>query len=90
MLLPIEIASSKLVSIVEYSLWTKKNKFSFFVLDMLFHLTESITNSIKVQQNSNSNPQFLPVITKPLTTKIVQVNCLFDKLENNNEKLFSH
>ncbi len=42
-------------------------------LGMLYHLTDAITNSIDLKQNPNSNPEFLTVITKPLTERIVQV-----------------
>jgi hypothetical protein len=40
---------------------------------MLYHLTNAITNSLDLKQNPNSNPEFLTVITKPLTELIVQV-----------------
>ncbi len=40
---------------------------------MLYHLTDAVTKSINLQRNPSSNPEFLTVITKPLTEKIVQV-----------------
>ncbi|CAF3655824.1 unnamed protein product [Rotaria sp. Silwood1] len=39
--------------------------------NMLYHLTNSITKSINLKRNPNSNPEFLTVITKPLTERIV-------------------
>jgi sodium-dependent phosphate cotransporter len=65
-LLPVEIASGK------------DNLFFFYFkklkcIGMLYHLTDVITNSINLQRNPNSNPEFLTVITKPLTDLIVQV-----------------
>ncbi|CAF2794072.1 unnamed protein product [Rotaria sp. Silwood2] len=44
--------------------------------NMLYHLTNPITKSINLKRNPNSNPQFLTVITKSLTERIVQV-CYF-------------
>lgn len=41
---------------------------------MLFHLTDVITRSIPLNGTSTSNPEFLTVLTKPLTEKIVQVS----------------
>ncbi|CAF4387046.1 unnamed protein product [Rotaria sp. Silwood2] len=42
--------------------------------NMLYHLTNPITKSINLKRNPNSNPQFLTVITKSLTERIVQLN----------------
>ena len=70
--LPVEIASSRSflapikVVIKEMS-------------DMLYHFTNAITNSINLEPNANSNPQFLTIITKPLTNKIVQVRTRQEK-----------
>ncbi|CAF4364450.1 unnamed protein product, partial [Rotaria sp. Silwood2] len=44
------------------------------VSNMLYHLTNPITKSINLKRNPNSNPQFLTVITKSLTERIVQVS----------------
>ncbi|UJR16768.1 hypothetical protein I4U23_003668 [Adineta vaga] len=44
------------------------------VSGMLFHLTDGITKLINFKRNSNSNPEFLTVITKPLTERIVQLD----------------
>ncbi|CAF3332402.1 unnamed protein product [Rotaria sp. Silwood2] len=44
--------------------------------NMLYHLTNSITKSINLKRNPNSNPQFLTVITKSLTERIVQIECI--------------
>ncbi len=54
---------------------------------MLYHLTGAITNSIDLKRNANSNPEFLTVITKPLTQLIVQV---IEKKRNffENKKIF--
>ncbi|CAF1395105.1 unnamed protein product [Adineta steineri] len=41
---------------------------------MLFHLTDIITNSINLERNSTANPEFLTVLTKPLTERIVQLD----------------
>lgn len=43
---------------------------------MLYHLTNAMTNSMNLKRDPNSNPEFLTVITKPLTERIVQVNDL--------------
>ena len=40
---------------------------------MLYRLTDAITSSLSLQRNANSNPEFLTVITRPLTELIVQV-----------------
>ncbi|CAF1547039.1 unnamed protein product [Rotaria magnacalcarata] len=42
--------------------------------NMLYHITEAITKSINLKQGSNSNPEFLTVITKPLTERIIQLD----------------
>ncbi|CAF2966708.1 unnamed protein product [Rotaria sp. Silwood2] len=42
--------------------------------NMLYHLTESITKSINLKRNPNSNPEFLTAITKPLTQRIIQLD----------------
>ncbi|CAF4139563.1 unnamed protein product, partial [Rotaria sordida] len=42
--------------------------------NMLYHLTNAITKSINLKRNPNSNPEFLTVITKPLTERIVQLD----------------
>ncbi|CAF4143331.1 unnamed protein product [Rotaria sordida] len=42
--------------------------------NMLYHLTNLITKSINIKRNPNSNPEFLTVITKPLTERIVQLD----------------
>ncbi|CAF3832967.1 unnamed protein product, partial [Rotaria sp. Silwood1] len=42
--------------------------------NMLYHLTNSITKSINLKRNPNSNPEFLTVITKPLTERIVRLD----------------
>jgi len=41
---------------------------------MLYHLTYAITNGINLQSNENSNPEFLTVLTKPLTERIIQLD----------------
>ncbi|CAF1492936.1 unnamed protein product [Adineta ricciae] len=41
---------------------------------MLYRLTGAITNSIDLQRNPNSNPEFLTVITKPLTETIIRLD----------------
>ncbi|CAF0930335.1 unnamed protein product [Didymodactylos carnosus] len=48
--------------------------FSFSKTELIFRITGSITKSIKFRTNSSTNQQFLNVITKPATDKIVQVN----------------
>ncbi|CAF4817587.1 unnamed protein product, partial [Rotaria sp. Silwood2] len=42
--------------------------------NMLYHLTNLITKSINLKRNPNSNPEFLTVITKPLTQRIIQLD----------------
>ncbi|CAF3909468.1 unnamed protein product [Rotaria sp. Silwood1] len=42
--------------------------------NMLYHLTRLITKSINLKRNPNSNPEFLTVITKPLTERIVRLD----------------
>ena len=40
---------------------------------VLFHLTEAITRTISLDRKTSSNPQFLNVLTRPLTHRIIQV-----------------
>lgn len=57
---------------------------------MLYHLTNVITTSINATERSNSNPEFLTVITKPLTERIVQVRkLLLFFIENDSLKFHS-
>jgi len=70
-LLPLEIATSKL----------KIFCFDHFVfllieLGVLFHLTEAITRNISLDRKASSNPQFLNVLTRPLTHRIIQVTSI--------------
>lgn len=44
------------------------------VSGVLFHLTEAITKTISLDRKASSNPQFLNVLTKPLTHRIIQVS----------------
>ncbi len=44
-----------------------------YYLGLLFHLTEAITRTITLDRKASSNPQFLNVLTKPLTHRIIQV-----------------
>lgn len=39
----------------------------------MFHLTEAITKTISLDRKTSSNPQFLNVLTRPLTHRIIQV-----------------
>ncbi|CAF1110963.1 unnamed protein product [Rotaria sp. Silwood1] len=41
---------------------------------LLFHLTEAITRTISLDRKAGSNPQFLNVLTKPLTHRIIQLD----------------
>ncbi|UJR28994.1 hypothetical protein I4U23_010212 [Adineta vaga] len=41
---------------------------------LLFHLTEVITQRISLDRKASSNPQFLNVLTKPLTHRIIQLD----------------
>ena len=71
-LLPVELASGKITS--SLLVWSEIS--SSFHVGMLFRLTDAITKSIAFKKNSNTNPEFLTVITKPLTERIIQV-CSF-------------
>ena len=42
---------------------------------LLYHLTDAITKTISLDRQAGSNPQFLNVLTKPLTHRIIQVEC---------------
>ncbi|CAF1500886.1 unnamed protein product [Rotaria sordida] len=44
------------------------------VSGLLFHITEAITRSSSLERKANSNPQFLNVLTKPLTHRIIQLD----------------
>ncbi|CAF1300308.1 unnamed protein product, partial [Rotaria sordida] len=44
------------------------------ISNMIYHLTNSITKSINFKKNTNSNSEFLTVIRKPLTERIVQLD----------------
>ncbi|CAF3408018.1 unnamed protein product [Rotaria socialis] len=41
---------------------------------LLFHLTGAITRSISLERQASTNPQFLNVLTKPLTHRIIQLD----------------
>ncbi|CAF1500458.1 unnamed protein product [Rotaria magnacalcarata] len=41
---------------------------------LLFHLTGAITRSISLERKASTNPQFLNVLTKPLTHRIIQLD----------------
>ena len=42
---------------------------------LLYHLTDAITKTISLDRQAGSNPQFLNVLTRPLTHRIIQVEC---------------
>jgi sodium-dependent phosphate cotransporter len=46
------------------------------VSGLLFHITEQITRTISLDRKASSNPQFLNVLTKPLTHRIIEVRKL--------------
>jgi sodium-dependent phosphate cotransporter len=46
------------------------------VSGLLFHLTEAITRTINLDRKASSNPQFLNVLTKPITHRIIQVRSI--------------
>ena len=50
---------------------------SFLFKGVLYHLTEAITGTISLDRKATSNPQFLNVITRPLTHRIIQVSHRF-------------
>ena len=41
------------------------------------HLTEAITRTISLERKAGSNPQFLNVLTRPLTHRIIEVELFF-------------
>ena len=43
------------------------------ITGLLFHLTEAITRTISLDRKATSNPQFLNVLTRPLTHRIIEV-----------------
>ena len=42
-------------------------------LGLLYHITEAITRRISLERKASSNPQFLNVLTRPLTHRIIEV-----------------
>lgn len=70
-LLPLEVVSGIFVS---NKIMLSVKMLFFLVSGVLFHLTEAITNTISLDRKSSSNPQFLNVLTKPLTHRIIQVS----------------
>ncbi|CAF2989825.1 unnamed protein product [Rotaria sp. Silwood2] len=41
---------------------------------LLYHLTEAITRTISLDRKASSNPQFLNVLTKPITHRIIHLD----------------
>lgn len=58
--------------------------YSFLFKGVLYHLTEAITRTISLDRKATSNPQFLNVITRPLTHRIIQVRYQFVPVLNEN------
>lgn len=65
------------------------NFYEIFTIGMLYRLTGAITGSFDLKRNPDSNPEFLTVITKPLTEKIVQVKSFVIVIFSFYETIFS-